>query len=660
MRKICFTFCICIAAIYSQAQVFVDYVRAADNYYTKGDYYSAAQYYEKYLGIAKGKATITPSFSPYTLQSKSKKGSGSSAALSTKEQAVYHIAECYRLLNYPAKAEPAYKEVVEKSNDKFPLAQLRYAAVLAALQKYEDASANLQSFLQNYTTQDENREAAVTAMAGLTFIQQQLAKNIDLYKVNKINNADVSQGANYASSFNGTSVYFTSTRYDSLAKTNNVNNIYQADYSFGAVKNLVKLSTSSNTNEHQGAATFSADGTTMYFTKWQGKSGSKNASIYMRTISNGTWSAPVAVDGINAEGSNTQQPNLVGNILYFSSDRPGGVGGYDLYQATIAGNKASNVTNLGNIINTKGDEQAPYYHQGAKQLIFSSNGKVGMGGFDLYSHVFSTDVVENLGYPVNSVKDDIYFSSITNTKHILDNAVISTDRAADCCLELYAVSKERLPKQISGLVKSCDDQSPIANATVNFVDANNKIIATQTTDAIGRYQFTLAEFEEMQATASLKGLEDGKINISVPVGDPASIVNPDICLTRTFPPPPGEPIVLNNIYFEYDKAELLEESNSTLDVLVNNLKEHPEVSIEIGGHTDSNGEDKYNLRLSDRRAKAVVQYLVSKGINKNRLVAVGYGESQPVADNTNADGSDNPEGRAKNRRTEFKVIENKK
>jgi OmpA-OmpF porin, OOP family len=660
MRKVNILILLCLAiATTSQAQIFADYVRAADGYYAKGDYFSAAQYYEKYLGIAKGKPAVTASFNPYTLQSKSKKGSGTSSTLSTKEQAVYNIAECYRLLNYPAKAEPAYKEVVEKSSDKFPLAHLQYAAVLRSLQKYEDASAQLQRFLQNYTTEDQNREAAVQAMASLTFIQQQLAKNIDLFKVNKIGNADISQGANYASAFNNNKIYFTSTRYDSVAKTNNANNIYQATYSFGELKNVAKISPVANANEQQGTATISADGNTMYFTKWVAKNGNKNAAIYTATYSNGMWSIPTMVEGLNVEGSSTQQPYLAGTKLYFSSNRPEGLGGYDLYEADIEGAKATKVTNLGGIVNTKGDEQAPFYHEGSKQLIFASNGKVGMGGYDLYSHVLTTDAVENLGHPINSVKDDIYFSSISNTKHVLDNAVISTDRAADCCLELFAVSKERLPKQISGLVKSCDDQSPIANATVSFVDANNNVITTQTTDAIGRYQFTLDEYQPMSGTASLKGLEDGKITVALPVGDPASLLNADICLTRTFPPPPGEPIVLNNIYFEYDKADLLEESNATLDVLVKNMQDHPEVSIEIGGHTDSNGEDKYNERLSQRRAQSVVKYLVSKGVDAKRLVAKGYGETTPVAENTNEDGSDNPDGRAKNRRTEFKVIAQK-
>ncbi len=658
MKKIINIAIIFLITTQAKAQFATDYVKSADAYFKKGDYYSAAQYYEKYLGTSGKKTMSAAGFSPYTLQTKATKGGGTTTVLSTKEQVVYNIAECYRHLNFPAKAEPAYAEVLLQSKDKFPLVEYQYGLTLRALQKYTEAETQLNNFLKSYTTNDINKTTAEKELKNLQFIQTQINKNIDLYKLNKL--ATNEDGANYAASFINEQVLFTSTRKDTTnVKAVNNNQLYFTtinDNAFGAAQKIAIPQTESL---QQGAAT-STDGNTIYFTQWEKKTDKKNASIYMSSLANGVWSEPAMVEALNIDGYNTQQPFIVGNNVYFASDRPNGVGGMDLYVATLENGKATNIQNLGFNVNTVYDEVAPYYNETKNTLVFSSNGHIGMGGQDFFyskksESGFTTPV--NFGTPVNSVKEDVYFTAKPNSKNLLDNVIISSDRNASCCLELYALQKATLPKQISGTVVSCESKMPIANATVKITDANNAIVTTLQTNEAGQYNFTLEEFKALKATANFEGLVDGVIEFNAPMdADAITLNNPQICLDKVFPPPPGQPIVLDNVYFDYEKWALLSESSTTLDYLVQKLNENPEVKIEIGGHTDSNGEDDYNQVLSQRRAEACVKYIISKGIDKSRLTAKGYGETQPLSPNTNDDGSDNPEGRAKNRRTAFTVI----
>jgi outer membrane protein OmpA-like peptidoglycan-associated protein len=275
---------------------------------------------------------------------------------------------------------------------------------------------------------------------------------------------------------------------------------------------------------------------------------------------------------------------LDGKTLLFASDKPGGSGGFDLWYAVLDANgKPEKVVNLGSTINTPSDEQAPFYHEASGTLVFSCNGRVGMGGFDFFYSKGTIDAwgePVNFGYPVNSIKDDIYFTSQGSAKNMLENVLLSSDRSAECCLELFTLKK--------------------------------------------------------------------KIPVEPP---PAPVV----------PPVKEEPkveavIVMENVYYDFDRSSLQQASFPALDRLVGLLNEYPAMVIEIRAHTDDLGNDKYNMQLSEARAKTVVDYLVSKGIDKARLQSKGYGASMPVAPNKHDDGTDNPEGRQKNRRTEFKVL----
>ncbi|RYY94465.1 MAG: OmpA family protein, partial [Chitinophagaceae bacterium] len=394
---------------------------------------------------------------------------------------------------------------------------------------------------------------------------------------------------NYAAVTAGSVLFFTSSRADSSVNVKGPkrNHLYRI---VGTEAILADPLTGQDVD--QGLCTFTPDGRRAFFTVWKSEGGKKSAQIYTATREDGGWTAPEALGAeVNTPGSNAAQPCYVATggqdgYLYFSSDRAGGAGGYDLYVADIdAAGKAGRVSSLGQTINTAGDEAAPFYHKPTAMLVFASNGRPGMGGFDLYASPATTRgfVVQpvHLGTPINSVKDDSYFYSAAKDSNIFRNAYISSDRASDCCLEIYTVSRQDPPKP------------------------------------------------EPQPG---------------PVPPRDSVVTPPVVAAWT------PPVLL----FDFDKAELSVEAKSQLDTVFLQMEQKPSMRLRIGGYTDGKGGEGYNNRLSDRRARAVRDYLAAKGITPGRLWIKGFGECCPVVPET-ADGRDDAEARRQNRRVELSV-----
>ncbi|HVF96975.1 MAG TPA: tetratricopeptide repeat protein, partial [Flavisolibacter sp.] len=372
MRKLFISAASLLCLLSASAQFTYDYLKAADDYYRKADFYSAAQYYEKYLN-ANG-AIKNGEFDPYFV-----KGSGAKEKkdLSSKEQAVYNLAESYRQLNYYVKAEPFYQQAADFENSKFPLADYHYATTLRALGKFEEAEKAFRQFLATYTTADQYGEAANREIQNLQFIQVQMKKkDLNQYSIAP-SEAFASEGANYAPVWvSANTVYFTTTRPDGTsAKKEFINKVYQATYENGAFLKAAKVSLAQPSEVHQGGATISADGNTMYVTRWTIGNRKNNAAIYNSRRNGDTWSEPASLAAsVNAAGSNSKQPFLMpdGKLL-FASDREGGLGGFDLYTAEVnATGEVTNVINLASL-NTKFDEEAPYYHQASNTLVFSTN-----------------------------------------------------------------------------------------------------------------------------------------------------------------------------------------------------------------------------------------------------------------------------------------------
>ncbi|SHM84146.1 OmpA family protein [Chitinophaga sp. CF418] len=590
MKHIFLTAVLFSAVTISKAQVAYNYLRSADYYYKNAEYSSAAPYYEKYLAGSR-KIVSDAAYRPYNTQPSAKK---SLATVSSEQQAIYKLAESYRLLHDYSKAVPWYAEAMEFDKATFPLAPYHYAVALRALGRHELAEKAFTYFLESYTQQDTYRETAQRELQNLRFIIAEMSKpDLNMYKVEKAPEVINPIGANYAPVwFKDSVLVFTSTRPEKGAKGHAfVNRLYSANYASGQPDTVSLLAIAQPKDVDQGVIALSPDGNTLFMTRWTVKQGKKSASIYSSKKSGDTWSEPVLLDTIlNVPGYSSQQPFVTpdGKRLIYASDRPGGVGGFDLWEAELNGEGTPFFTkNLGPVINTAWNEEAPYVHAASNLLIFSTNGRVGMGGFDFFyakdsAGAWSTPV--NFGYPVNSVKDDMYFISKGSKDNILENVWLSSDRAAACCLELFSLQKV------------------------------------------------------------------------VPPPPPPPAPKPEPQIIALEPPTTDGPIVLENIYYDFNMSYLQPASFPSLDRLVAMLKKYPAIVIELSAHTDSKGSNDLNEKLSDARAKSCVDYLVSQGIESSRLQAKGYAATRPIAPNTNTDGSDNPEGRARNRRTEFRII----
>jgi outer membrane protein OmpA-like peptidoglycan-associated protein/tetratricopeptide (TPR) repeat protein len=593
MKRIFLTIAMFSAVAISKAQVAYNYLRAADYYYKNAEYSSAAPYYEKYLAGAR-KIVSDAAYRPYNTQASAKK---SLATVSSEQQAIYKLAESYRLLHDYSKAVPWYAEATEFDKVAFPLAGYHYAVALRALGRHELAEKAFTDFLTYYTVEDNYRATAQRELQNLRFVIAEMAKpDLNLYKVEKAPAVINPVGANYAPVWYKENVLvFTSTRPDKDVKGHAfVNRLYSADYAAGQPDTVSHLNIPQPKDVDQGVIALTPDGNTLFLTRWTVKQGKKSAAIYSSKKTGDTWSEPVILDTVlNVPGFSAQQPFVTpdGKRLIYASDRPGGAGAFDLWEAELNGEGTPFFTrNLGPVVNTPWNEEAPYYHAASGLLVFSTDGRVGMGGFDFFytkesAGTWSEPV--NFGYPVNSVKDDMYFTSKGSKENILESVWLSSDRDAACCLELFSLKKVVPPP---------------------------------------------------------------------PPPPPATKPEPQPQIIALEPPTTDGPIVLENVYYDFNESYLQPASFPSLDRLVAMLKKYPKIVIELSAHTDSKGSNDLNEKLSDARAKSCVDYLVSQGIESTRLQAKGYAASHPVAPNTNKDGSDNPEGRARNRRTEFKIL----
>jgi OOP family OmpA-OmpF porin len=665
MRKVIFTGIMGCSLLAAKAQFTYDYLKSADEYYSKANYSSAAEYYEKYLSLPEKKGK-TAAYNPYTIPTAAvKKNTG---PLSSRQLAQYRIAESYRLLHDHGKAATHYAKVLEGNAAEFPLARYHYAVSLRALAKYEEAEKEFNRFLDEHTTPDQYTEAAKKEILSLRFIQTQLSKkDLKYYNIQKAAAPLNTKGSNYAPVWmSENTMLFTSTRVDSISgkKLGHINQVYETILVNGAPGDINKIALPQSSDMHQGIVTLTPDGNTLFLTRWAIENGKKVSGIYSsRKTANG-WSDPVLLDSlVNAAMYNAQEPFVMpdGKTLLYASNKPGGYGGFDLWFAELdESGKPVRSGNLGEIVNSVFDEEAPYYHAASQTLIFSGNGRVGMGGFDFYyskGAMGNWQAPVNFGYPVNSVKDDKYLVSRGTAKNVLEDVWLSSDREAVCCLELFYLKKVQPQKKISGKVVACNDQLPLEGVTVKIIDTiNNKVVYTQTTRGDGSYTFTLDEYQPLTAVAAASGYSTATLPFGAPSDEDAeSLTNPAICLVKDLPPVETA-VVLEHVYYDFDKATLKEDSHAALDKLADMMRANPEIVVELSAHTDNIGKDKYNQKLSEARAKSCVAYLISKGIAANRLQAKGYGAAQPIAPNKNEDGSDNPEGRQQNRRTEFKVI----
>lgn len=599
----------------------------------------------------------------------------------TDARANYFIAESYRLSNRIKEAEPFYEKAGGRGID-MDSVKFYYAQSLKANEKYEEARKQLEDLSQN-ASEDKMKERARAAMDGLAYLEN-LKQKASYYK---IKNLDIlnTPAAEFSPVFLNNELYFTSSRGNGKiyeATGTPFTDIYKVA-SRGAnvdLPTMTPLPQSINAeNIHEASVTFSPDGKTMVFAKGNSgkRKGGNDVDLYISRFRSNAWTEPVPLN-INDPDAWDSSPSFSpdGRTLYFSSNRRGrgrdksGFGGTDIYSAQMdSRGRFSKVKNLGADVNTAGNELFPYVAEDMK-LYFSSDGHPGYGGLDLFvvKRQSGKTVIENLGQPMNSSGDDFsiflfkadrgFFTSNRQGGKGDDDIYTFINEDPDLRVVNYYLQGITYTQDTDG------NRSILPNTRVSLIDESGQVLQDFVTGNDGKFLFRVYENEDYD----MMGENDGylvKRQLYTTKGksvDPKTLkelvtnitfdtllVLDKIELEKVF--------VLENIYYDYNKFNIRQDAARELDKLVQLLVDNPEIKIELSSHTDSIDDHSYNLQLSQRRAEAAVSYIVERGISPDRLVAKGYGEVKPIARNTNPDGSDNPEGRQRNRRTEFKILE---
>lgn len=412
-----------------------------------------------------------------------------------------------------------------------------------------------------------------------------------------------------------------------------------------------------NTNGHEATIGLSVDGSQLFIYK----DDKGNGNIYVTSLKGDQWSEPVKLP--NTINTKYWEPSVTlssdGNTLYFVSDTLGGFGGRDIYRSVkLPNGKWSHALNLGPVVNTKYDEDGPFIQPDGRTLYFSSEGHKTMGGFDVFTTVLTDtgwSTPQNIGHPVNTTDDDVFFVPTPDNKHAYYSSFSAEGFGEKDIYEVELPGQKELPVVVfSGVITSIFGGTPEgAMVTVTDNETGEVVGNYYPNSSTGKYVFILPPGKNYNISYEAEGFAFQSDNLDVKDSASYQLLQRPIEL---MPIKVGTKIVLKNVFFESGKSVLKNESRVELDKLKNMLVKFPKLVAEIGGHCDAQGSDELNQRLSEKRAAAVVQYLVDAGIEKNRLTSVGYGEKEPIAANKNPDGSWNKKGMAMNRRFEFKII----
>ncbi|MBS1608775.1 MAG: OmpA family protein [Bacteroidetes bacterium] len=650
--------CACTIPVFSQKN---GPLQLADQYFAAGDYYTAANLYKQYLNPSKKLTSGTD----FPLNVKRRRAGGGNKNIS-RNDILFKQAESYRLANYWVEAAATYKEYINKNDTRLTEALYWYAVCQRSIGNYAAAEESLNKVIVSAGANSSYRTDAQTELQTLKYIRKEIARPdsilVTLRKLNIPGSND--KGAFAVTQVNGNQFLVSSTEPDST-QTKGINpyhsHLFYATLNNGSLTNMNPVDfPDQSIKDNQGAASISKDGKYIYFSQWKRINGKTVSAIYYSVKQSKGWSEPVLLPLVNVNGYSSKQPfcSTDGKYIFFASDRPGGSGKFDIWYAELkADGTTGKPVNLGTEVNTGGDEQSPFYHNSSSTLVFSSNGRQGLGGYDLFSAKGSEATwaaPQNLGYPVNSSRDDLYFFS-DEKNGLLTDAIFSSDRGTGCCLETYTISKRAKMKLLRGTVRDCKDNNPVANAIVSLKDATGNI-KEDTTDADGRYDFegikdsyhdlalmiTKNDYKDAISMLKIKDTDESDLLID-------KLINTDLCIDKI-----EKKLVIKaenvvSVYFDFDKSILKPAAISKLDSIYNVLTEFTAATIQISGYTDGLGSEAYNKKLSDRRARACADYLVKKGIDSSRVSFESFGACCPV-EMEKINGRDNPDGRSLNRR----------
>jgi len=415
-----------------------------------------------------------------------------------------------------------------------------------------------------------------------------------------------------------------------------------------------------NTPQNEGAQSLSSDGNYMFFTSCERRGGMGSCDIYFSLIADGKWSEPANLRSpINTAGWESQPSvSADGRTLFFVSSRPGGYGGKDIWFSRLnSGNTWTTPINIGEIINTAGDEMSPFIHFDGRTLYFASDGRPGMGGFDIYLTRMNDDSTwtepQNIGYPINTYNDEMGLIIESNGIKAYFSSTRNKSLGKDIfCFDLYESARPNPVSYLKGKVYD-KETGKLLKADYELINlSDNKVSFKNSTDGTGSFLVCLPSGYNYGINISKKGYLFYSENFMFE-GE-HTVAKPFVKRIILSPLKVGEMMQLANVFYEVDSWKLKRESLSELDNLVALLSENKDIVLEIGGFTDSTGTDEYNLVLSEKRALSVVEYLISNGIPPASLKYKGYGNSNPLGDNVTS------EGRKLNRRTEARIVERKK
>lgn len=580
-------------------------LKKADKKYEVGEYHTASAIYNRVYPKVKLKDRAMKSYSAYKL------------------------GNCYRLLSINDRAERAYSNAV-RYNYKDSIVHLYYADILRINGKEKEALQQYDIYLATYPEDVRAINGKISAVE-----MAEWKNNPTKYLVKKVDFFS-SKRSEFSPSYPGGDeeiVYFNSTRENKEIGGGNSkitgvrnNDIYVAKKnSLGEWDNLSPVEGDINSDMDEGSVSFSADGKTMYFTRCYSEKGeSRGAQICMVNRSGGKWGKVTDIKLSEDSSVTFAHPTISpdGKYLYFVSDMEGGLGGKDIWRSEVSGGKFGTPVNLGPSINTPGDEMFPHMRENGV-LYFSSNGHAGFGGLDIFYANEMADGnwgVHNMMTPINSNNDDFGITFISGKEKGLFSSNRGEKKGYDKIYEFELPPVEFL---IDGKVTDMSGE-PLGGATVRIVgdDGTNKKVSTKSD---GTFKLNLNKDVRYVLLGNCRGFLNQK----------EEAVTLDMEDSKTFPisfmlASIGKPVGLDNIFFEFGQATLTPESSTALDKLVKILNDNPNITIEIGAHTDRVGSAEGNLQLSGKRAQSVVDYLVKKGIEAERLTAKGYGKSQPV------------------------------
>jgi peptidoglycan-associated lipoprotein len=575
------------------------------------------------------------------------------------------------------KAERMYDRVLKKDRtEEFTDIRYDYGRVLKMQGKYKEAINAFNEFI-TITDNKELQDDAKMQLRGILNIDK-LPENIEAaisLGSENINSpasestpAWYTDGNLYYSSLNSKAPIILDGSMDDFgSKIYMATRTPQGDYAQGTALdeaiNRVKF--------HTGGISFTPDGNNMYITRAKPKAnGLETSEIYVSKRVAGVWNAPNPLEALNDKhlSRHPYEGELFGSrVIFFASDRPGGFGGFDLYYATISGEVIGEVVNLGNVINTKGDDLSPFYKDGT--LYFSSEGHPGLGGLDNFYATWNGSAwaaPTNMGFNYNTTYDDhtLRFNASGNAGMVVSNRANKGKKkfnaSETCCDDIYFINIRDLVIDLQVLVNN--EKGPLDGATVElFEEGQNVSIDSKTNFAGNNFSFLLDADKTYKAYITREGYYPDSIMFNT------NGIFDDYTVKKTFilRPRPiedeydtysiNEPIRLNNIYYDLDKDNILPAAEKDLTYLRELMEQYADMIIELSSHTDSQGDSPYNQKLSQRRAESAKRWLVNEGITATRIKTVGYGEKVLLNRCKNGVKCSDEEHQV-NRRTEFKII----